>query len=140
MLLSAAPAMADENNLFKMVSADPFSFLFLSSPDRYLSPRRRSQPALPALLLPTDPSLPRRAAPLRVDARARPPGRRRPKTDAAAAPSRLHPEPPSIAVQSPTLPPSTVTIQSTPPSSPFKARIVRYYFCVIYSIFSAAVV
>jgi hypothetical protein len=91
MLLSAAPTMTAENNVFKMVSADPFSFLFLFSrplslprcppraaPHRRLRAAAAGQPRAAA---------PRRAASLRVG-RARPPGRRRPKADAAAAPSR----------------------------------------------------
>jgi hypothetical protein len=132
-----------------MVSTDPFSFLFLSSPDRCLCPRCHSQPALP-----TPPS-PRCSSPPAPHHRCRPAPRRalpraaqRPCAWDARAPARpppesrrrRRPEPPLTAVQSPALPPSTAAVQSTPPSSPFKARIVRYYFCVIYSIFSAAVV
>jgi hypothetical protein len=90
--------MADENNLFKMVSADPFSFLFLSSPDRYLSPRRRSQPALPAPPSPrcSSPPTPRCRAAQRpcawTRARARPAAAARkptpPPPQAASTPSR----------------------------------------------------
>jgi hypothetical protein len=115
--------MAAENYLFKAVSADPFSFLFLSSPDRSLCcPRRRSQPALPALLVTTGPAPSRRALPRAAQ---------RPCAwDARAPACRRHhrPEPPSTAVQSPALPPSTAAVQSTPSSSPLKAPFVRYFF------------
>jgi hypothetical protein len=125
--------MAAKNNVFKTVSADPFSFLFLFSRSLSLLRRCSQPPTSPRCSSPPAPR--RRAAPSPASrsaptrgTRARPSGRRR------------SPEPPSIVVQSPTLPPSTAAVQLTPPSSPFKARIVRYYFCVIYSIFSATVV
>jgi hypothetical protein len=147
MLFSAASSMAAENFVFKTVSR-PFSFLFLflpTAPASLCPPRRRSPPPSP-----------RRSSRLGPRRRCRPAPRCRaaPSPAPRSAPvcgrapdrppppqSRRHrPEPPSTAVQSPTLPPSTAAVQSTPPSSPLKALIVRYFFCVIYSIFSAAVV
>eukprot|EP00267_Zea_mays_P054476 XP_020407715.1 vegetative cell wall protein gp1-like [Zea mays] len=108
------------------------TFLFLFLPTAPASvfaapppPSRAAPPAGPAPPLPAGPALPCRAL---VRGRApywRPNRRRRPKAAASASSRRHRPEPPSTAVQSSVLPPSTAAVQSTPPSSPLKAPIVR---------------
>jgi hypothetical protein len=123
------------------------TFLFLSSPDRSFCSVARAAaltagPAPPC----SSPPVPRRPAPHRRPCAAAPcpPPRRavpllvgRARARLASSPqSRRHrPEPPSTAVQSPALPPSTVAVQSTPSSSPLKATNVRYFFALFIQYF-----